>query len=409
MKKHKNLYEQICSFKNIDGACRKARAGKRSKSEVSLFEFNLEKEMLKIQQELIEESYTPGSYREFYITEPKKRKISAAPYRDRVVHHCLFNVIGPIFEKSFIYDTYANRKMKGTHKAILRAQKYARRYTYVLKCDIKKYFPSIDHRILIDELQKKIGCKKTMRLIEIIINNSNKQEEVYEYFDGDDLFTPFERRRGLPIGNLTSQFFANIYLSRLDRNIKEDFSINGYVRYVDDFLIFSNNKKELAEVKQKTANVLAGFRLSLHDNKSTISRCDDGISFLGFKIFPEYRVILKSNIKRIKKRMDNKLLLKKAGLISLESYNRALAGCLSLASFGKSFKLRNSIMGKYHVIEWGNSKKNGLRGGSWNNNDDNCRAANRNNNTPDNRNNNNGFRAANASFPEINSLRSISE
>ncbi len=208
MKTYKNLYPRVYSFENLLLASRKAQLGKRSQQNVGRFNFFLEQNLVQLQKELQEKTYQPGSYQTFTIFEPKKRMISAAPYRDRVVHHALCNVIEPLIEPSFIFDSYANRKGKGTHKALDRYKAFARKNRYVLKCDIKDYFPSIDHELLKTLLRKKIGCKNTLWLIEQIIDNSNPQKEVHQIFPSDDLFTQIERRKGLPIGNLTSQFFC---------------------------------------------------------------------------------------------------------------------------------------------------------------------------------------------------------
>ncbi len=180
--------------------------------------------------------------------EPKPRKISAAPYRDRVVHHALCNVIVPIFERTFIADSYANRLGFGTHRALKRFTQFARSSRYILQCDIRKYFPSIDHEILKRLLRRKIKCADTLWLIDTIIDNSNEQEPVIEYFPGDGLLTPIERRRGLPIGNLTSQFFANIYLNGLDHFVKEQLRASKYLRYVDDFALFADDRNFLSDV-----------------------------------------------------------------------------------------------------------------------------------------------------------------
>lgn len=264
MKTAKKLYGQITSFGNLFLASRKARKGKRFKKSAALFEEQLENELLLLQKELIAKTYQPGNYKSFFIFEPKKRMISAAPYRDRVVHHALCNIIEPVFEKSFIFDSYANRKNKGTHRAILRYQHFARKYKYVLKADIKKYFPSIDFEILKKVIRRKISCSDTLRLIDMIIDNSNSQEPVFEVFPGDDLFTPLERKKGIPIGNLTSQFFANIYLNPFDHYIKETLGCKAYIRYVDDFVIFGNDKNELWQVLGQCRTFLAKFRLALH-------------------------------------------------------------------------------------------------------------------------------------------------
>lgn len=242
MKTYKNLFETLISFDNLLKASKKAQRDKRFRDNVARFNLNLEKNLIELQRELSQQVYHPGEYRSFYIYEPKKRLISAAPYRDRVVHHALCNVIEPIFERSFIFDSYANRKGKGTHRAVHRFQTYLQKYKYVLKCDIRKYFPSIDHQILKQKVRRKIADEQTLWLIDTIIDNSNLQEEVFDYFPGDDLFTPSERRRGLPIGNLTSQFFANVYLNDFDHFVKEKLRCQAYERYVDDFVLLVNDK-----------------------------------------------------------------------------------------------------------------------------------------------------------------------
>ena len=225
MKTYNRLFQQMCSFENLLNAAQKAQRGKRFQAEVARFNFHLEKELYHLQAELQTQTYRPGEYREFYIYEPKLRKISAAPYRDRVVHHALCNVIEPIFERTFIFDSYACRKDKGTHKAVDRFTEFSRKNTYVLKCDIRKYFPSIDHEILKTRFRRKIRDAQVLWLLDLIVDSSNPQEYVHEYFQGDDLLTSLNRRRGIPIGNLTSQFFANIYLNGFDHFVKEDLKL----------------------------------------------------------------------------------------------------------------------------------------------------------------------------------------
>ncbi len=216
MKRYGKLWEQITDFDNLFLAVHQAAKGKRYRQYVLEFYFDLEKELIRLHDELTSGLYLPGEYRTFYVYEPKKRMISAAPLRDRIVHHALCNVIQPIFERTFIHDSYANRVGFGSHRALRRFTEFARSAKYVLQCDIQKYFASIDHEILKAKIRRKIKCPETLSLIDKIIDNSNEQEPRNNWFDGDDLFTPFERRRGLPIGNLTSQFFANVYLDEID-------------------------------------------------------------------------------------------------------------------------------------------------------------------------------------------------
>lgn len=230
MRRVGNLWPQIITFQNLLQSARQAQKGKRYRANVLQFNHHLETELFKIQSELATKTYTPGPCRTFEIFEPKLRLISAAPYRDRVVHHALCNVIVPVFEPTFIGDSYANRWGYGTHRAVQRFTQFARSSHYVLQCDIRKYFPSIDHGLLKAALRRKIKCPETLWLIDQIIDHSNPQGSVLEYFPGDDLLTPLSHRQGLPIGNLTSQFFANVYLNGFDHFVKEELKAKKYVR-----------------------------------------------------------------------------------------------------------------------------------------------------------------------------------
>ena len=171
MRTHKNLYPKIASFQNLLKAARLAQRCKRFKNPVVQFNFFLERELWRLQSELTEKRYEPGPYRHFTIYEPKQRIISAAPYRDRVVHHAIHNVLEPIFEPTFIYDSYATRKGKGTHAAIDRFQEFAKKNAYVLKCDIRKYFPSINHQVLTGLIKRKIVCSDALWLIQMVLNS----------------------------------------------------------------------------------------------------------------------------------------------------------------------------------------------------------------------------------------------
>lgn len=216
MQSYRNLYPTITAFANLHAAFRRARKGKRDRAEVAAFEVDLEANLFQLQADLQTRSYRPGSYRNFYIRERKLRLISAAPFCDRVVHHALCAVINPIWERRFIHDTYANRPGKGTHKALDRAQHFARGHPYVLQCDVHQFFPAIDHAILYDKLAHHIRDADTLWLIEqILAGGAGILAPMYtmEYFPGDDLFAML-RPRGLPVGNLTSQSWANIYWIR---------------------------------------------------------------------------------------------------------------------------------------------------------------------------------------------------
>jgi len=343
MKRTGNLWHKIIGFENLLTASKKAQKGKRFQENVLRFNYDLEAELFDIRAELMEKTYQPGEYKTFEIYEPKKRMISAAPYRDRVVHHALCNVIEPIFDKSFIYDSYANRKEKGTHKALDRFVKYFRSSQYVLKCDIVKYFPSIDHEILKNLLSRKIKCKNTLWLIDLIIDNSNPQIPVNEYFAGDGIFTPFERKKGLPIGNLTSQFFANIYLNQLDHFIKDELGIKKYVRYVDDFAIFCDDKLFLKKLRQKIEMKLEKYRLRIHPVKSRITCVKYGENFLGFRIFPDRIRVSNGNLRRARKRLMEMKLDYGKGVKNFDDVCQSIQSWISHLEYGNTYRLREKI------------------------------------------------------------------
>jgi retron-type reverse transcriptase len=346
MKRYGNLWPQITDFANLCAAARQAARGKRWRGNVIAFNFNLENELLQLQNELITQTYQPGPYRTFQIVEPKKRMISAAPYRDRVAHHALCNVIAPIFEKTFIRDSYANRAGFGTHRALRRFTKFARSGKYVLQCDIRQYFPSIDHEILKEVLRRKIKCPPTLRLIETIIDAGNEQETALHHFPGDDLFTAYERRRGLPIGNLTSQFFANVYLSGFDHFVKENLRAAKYLRYVDDFALFSDDHAFLADSRLAVENFLARLRLKLHPVKTRISETRRGANFVGFRVLPDCIRVRAENLRRARRRLRRLQAAYRVGQISTEQIGRRARSWIAHLAHGDTWRLREQVFAR---------------------------------------------------------------
>ncbi|MFK7925522.1 MAG: RNA-directed DNA polymerase [Bacteroidia bacterium] len=343
MKRAKNLYPQIVSFENLLSAAQKAEKAKRWQKNVWQFRLNQEKEIWQLKRELSTYTYCPGPYTAFRIFEPKVRMISAAPFRDRVVHHALCNVIGPILDRSMIFDTYANRKGKGTHKAVSRFQQFARKFPFALKADIRKFFPSIDHEILKQLIRRKIACPPTLALIDKIIDHSNPQEDANYYFDGDDLFTPYVRSKGLPIGNLTSQLMANYYLSPLDHFVKTQLGCKGYLRYVDDFVLFHDDKRVLHEWKRELVEFLESFRLQIHPNKSQVFPTAAGIGFLGHQLFPNYRLLKGENVRRFRKRTNRRIKAWQNGRLSHTKIEAQLCSWSGHASFSSTYHLQNKI------------------------------------------------------------------
>ena len=343
MKRYGNLYPQIVDFRNLLAAAKKAEKGKRFRENVLDFNYNLEGELATIQKNLSEKTYQPGKYRTFYIKEPKSRMISAAPYRDRVVHHALCNVIVPFIEPTFIADSYANRLYFGTHRALGRFITFARSSRYVLQCDLQKYFPSIDHEILKSLLRRKIKCPDTIWLIETIIDNSNAQLPAVEHFQGDDLFTPLQRRRGLPIGNLTSQFFANVYLNSFDHFIKEQLKVKKYLRYVDDFALFSDDWGFLAEARLAVEEYLASLRLKIHPIKSQLFETKHGANFLGFRVLPDRIRVRTENLRRARRRLRKMQRDYGDGLITIDKVSQSIQSWFAHLDHGDTWQLRQQI------------------------------------------------------------------
>lgn len=284
MKRYGNLWPAITSFENLLIAAHQAQRGKRFRDNILDFNHHREANLLQLQHELLTQTYQPGAYRTFEILDPKPRMISAAPYRDRVVHHALCNIIVPLIERTFIATSYANRTGFGTHRALQYFIQACRTHRYILQCDLQKYFPSIDHEMLKAQLRRKIKCPDTLWLIDQIIDNSTPQNSPVFHFPGDDLLTPLERRRGLPIGNLTSQFFANVYLNGFDHYVKETLKAQQYVRYVDDFSLFSDDRTFLVEARRAIETYLISLRLKLHPLKSQLFETRYGANFVGFRI-----------------------------------------------------------------------------------------------------------------------------
>lgn len=295
MKRLGDVWPRLVSFDNLLAAHRKARRGKRSRSGVAEFGLGLEHQLIELQSELENGTYRPRPYRLFTIYERKPRLIAAASFRDRVVHHAVMNVIeGPV-DRTFIADSYACRRGKGVHLAVDRYQPWAQTYRYVLKMDVQQYFPSIDHALLKEKLARRIKDRRVLALLDQIIDGSPKNSAAPSYYPDDDLFTPLLRRTGIPIGNLTSQFFANLFLDDLDHYVKQTLHIRPYLRYVDDMVVLDDDKQRLAEIRDAVRAKLETERLRLHPNKVHITRTIDGLNLLGYLVFPTHRRLRSDN------------------------------------------------------------------------------------------------------------------
>lgn len=343
-----NLYDKLCSYDNLFLAFRKARKNKTARWYVKEFEKDLERNLMILENELRTIKYNPSRMKTFVIHNPKTRVINASHFRDRVVHHAVCNVIEPIFEKSFIYDSYASRKGKGTHAAIKRFDIFKRQVSrnglpvrnakdnnmvvgFVLKADIRHYFDTVNHEILLAILRKKIDDEKVIWLVKTILNNHKTKEQ----------------GKGMPIGNLTSQFFANVYLNELDYFVKHELRTKFYIRYLDDFVILHNDRSKLDEWKEQINEFLCTqLKLELHPEKSKIYPLYRGITFLGFRIFYYYKLLKKSNIKSIHKRLDKFKQEYRGRFISHEEVESRMEGWFAYAVRGNTHKLCRKLKKK---------------------------------------------------------------
>lgn len=345
MKRHKNLFEEVCSFDNLYLAAVKALKGKKNKRPGAEFYFNFESELISLSEELISGAYCHSPYHYFNIYEPKHRIVAAARFRDRVVHHSIINVIEPLFEKRFIEDSYACRAGKGTHSGMRRAAYFARRYKYALKCDIRKYFANIDHNILLDLFAKVIGDKRLLSLLGHIIFSHNDGTRFVVPEGGLPLFDGYCESYGLPIGNLTSQFAANVYLNPLDHFVKHQLRCKGYVRYMDDFLLFSDSKEQLREwgfcVKEKVKDL----HLEIHPDKYRILNCKNGVDFCGFVVFDNGRIkVRKSTVRRFHKRFRIRLQQVNDRQAESASLTRSVAAWVGHVKHSQSWNLRKIVL-----------------------------------------------------------------
>lgn len=281
-----SLFDHMLTEENLYAAAHRAALGKRFNGAIAEWRFHLEEEVRRLRDELSSEAYRPGHYRVFYIYEPKKREIAAAPFRDRVVHQALFAVLEPLFERRFFTHSYACRNGKGTHRALDTAQKFLRARRFILQGDIRKFFPSMRHDVLKRLLRRRVRDPRLLRLCDRIIDSSNSA-----------LLDP---GRGLPIGNLTSQLWANVYLHELDHFVKHQLRCRYYLRYMDDFLLAGDDRVVLQDWREVMRTFLGDFLgLQLNEGKTQIYRSRGGVTFLGFRLKPTHRRLSRAAVRRV--------------------------------------------------------------------------------------------------------------
>lgn len=354
-KRYGNFYLPNCNFSMMYAAYRKAMKGKRYRYDVLQFTDNLESNLLSLLDELQNHTYKVGDYREFYVYEPKKRLIMALPFRDRVVQWWIYNQLYPIFDKTFIEDSFACRKGKGQKAAADRLQYMLTRTEllggkwYYLKLDIAKYFYRVYHDKLLEIVSRKIKDRDMLQLLETIIRGDGTQcfglslcENVEDAVRVSD--------RGMPIGNLTSQLMANVYLNELDQFCKKVLGTRFYVRYMDDVIILANSKAELHEIKRRIENFLE-TELQLSLNKKTCIRpVSMGIQFVGLTIWADHRTVRKSTSLHIKRQLKIKAKRFKTGEITYESYNSTLQSYLGMTKHNDCYRFKMQLLADVEKI-----------------------------------------------------------
>jgi len=345
MKTHKKIYQEIYSIENLILAFKKAKKGKSKKDYIIYLESNLNKELNKLQSELKSKIYKPEPLKKFIIRDPKTRIIHASIFRDRIVHHAIINIIKPIFDKIFIYDSFASRDKKGTHKAVIRFKSFVRKVSengslikkpfnsssikgFVLKADIKHYFDSMNHEVLINIIKKKIKDEDFIWLIRTILNN----------------FETSKSGKGLPLGNYTSQFFANLYLNELDYFVKHILKAKYYIRYVDDFVILHKSKKRLEYYLRYIKDYLPCLKIELHPDKTEIHALRNGITFLGYRMFYYHTLLRKRNIRYFINKFKKEIELYERKVISKEQLNNKLNGWFGYAQWADTYNFRKKIL-----------------------------------------------------------------
>ena len=286
------------------------RKGKKPSIDLENVQYNLEHELFVLCKDLNSGSYKHGEYRKFVICDNKKREISVASVRDRIVHRLIYDYLTEIYDKTFIYDTWSCRKNKGLIGAIERTQIFIKKYAdgFIWRADISKFFDNVDHNTLIEILKTKIIDRKTLSLLEKIIRSFNTGKS-----------------KGMPIGNLTSQIFSNIYLNEFDRYIKHTLRCKTYVRYGDDFIVFSRNKKDLIRIREKAVCFLKDkLSLNMHPKNDFIITTKQRLKFLGVQLFPNGRKLSKRNLRRLARKLHPKNVASYSGIIRKHSNKKAI-------------------------------------------------------------------------------------
>lgn len=339
-----HLFERWTSVRSLWAASLRAARGKRHRQSVARTLFDLEPTVLALEDELRSGAWIPGASTTRTVRDPKPRLIHINPFRDRIVHQALCHAIGPRLERGLIADTYACRKGLGTHAALRRATAWARSYPFFVHLDVRKLFPTIDHALLLEQLERDVRCERTLAVVRLILKAGTRGlEHVRFHFAGDDLFSPLERQVGLPIGSLTSQHFANRFLSPLDHRARDRLRIRPYLRYMDDMLVFGHQQAEVAAHALDLEERAARLRLRLHPWQVRPTRA--GVSFLGFRILPHELRVRRSSVARAERRLAEQL---REG--DSDAFTQSLRAVFAHWAHGDTHRLRTRLLRRLGLL-----------------------------------------------------------
>jgi RNA-directed DNA polymerase len=339
MKVHQSIFDRIITPENLFAAWEEFRKGKQSRNDVQLFEQNVERSLFQLHRELQSGTYRHGPYSAFTICDPKQRPIHKATVRDRVIHHAVFSVLNPVFEPAFISHSFSCRVGKGTHKAVSALEsmllKVSRNNThpcFVLKCDIHQFFASVDHQILLQIMVQRISDARAMQLLREIIGS----------------FPEDKSGKGIPIGNLTSQLFANVYMNEFDQCMKHVLRVKNYIRYTDDFVIVAENEDYFQELLPLIGGFLESrLFLHLHPHKVGVRKYRQGIDFLGYVLLPYHRAVRTKTKKRVFRKLHARTKQFHDTIIGIETAEQSLQSYLGVLSHADTHRLGQQLQNQY--------------------------------------------------------------
>lgn len=335
MKRIGGLFEHAIDFGNLRACARRAARGKTARAEVAGFLMDLETEVLRLQRELRDREYRPGPYRTFWVRDPKPRTISAAPFRDRVVHHAVCAALEPVLERYSICHSYACRKGKGTLAALGHARAIARRYPYFLKIDVRRFYETVDHGVLRALLRRRIKDRRLLALLDVIIDAGAPGSEP---------------GKGLPIGNLTSQHLANLYLGALDHHIKERLRVRGYCRYMDDCLLGAHDRATLRRWHDRVREHLTeALCLALRGEATILAPVGEGVPWLGFRVWPHLVRLDPRSKRRFRARMREVDRRLRQGALDEDAAVRSATSLVGWAEHADTHRLRTSFVARLHA------------------------------------------------------------